>query len=93
MKYFIQGLKDKFVYYLIIKLMKIMGEKEIVQELKAAHTLINNGSSHPLIQKKLTDFGVSPKFFKAGQTLADNLTILQRQISTLYGHQNHCHRL
>jgi len=48
-----------------------IAEKEIVQELKAAHTLINNGSSHPLIQKKLTDFGVAPKFFKEGQTLAE----------------------
>jgi hypothetical protein len=65
-----------------------IGEKEIVQELKAAHTLINNGSSHPIIQKKLTDFGVAPKFFKEGQILADSLTALQRQISTLYGYQH-----
>jgi hypothetical protein len=68
--------------------MEIMGEKKIVQELKVAHTLINNGSSHPIMHKKLTDYGVAPKFFKEGQTLADNLTALQRQISTFYGHQH-----
>jgi hypothetical protein len=81
-------LKVKFAYYLTINRVKIMTEKEIVQELKEAHTLISNGASHPGIQKKLTDFGVAPKFFKEGQTLADNLTTLQRQISTLYGYQH-----
>ncbi len=65
-----------------------IGEKLIVQELKEALVLINNASSHPIVQKKLTDFGVAPKFFKEGQTLADNLTTLQRQISTFYGHQH-----
>ena len=41
-----------------------MSEKEIVREIQEALTLIENGSGHAVIQKKLADYGFAPKNFK-----------------------------
>ena len=64
-----------------------MREKEIVNEIRKALTLIENGAANPTIQKKMSDFGFAAKNFKEGKTLAEQLTFLQRQVKTCYGHQ------
>ena len=64
-----------------------MKEKIVVQELKEALILIENSTTHPVVQKKLTDFGITPKVLKEGKALAEQLTTFQRQVKTLYGYQ------
>ena len=64
-----------------------MKEKIVVQELKEALILIENSTTHPVVQKKLTDFGITPKVLKEGKALAEQLTTSQRQVKTLYGYQ------
>ena len=64
-----------------------MSEKEIVREIQEALTLIENASSHAVIQKRLADFGFASKNFKEGKDLVSELTTLQRQKKTFYGQQ------